>query len=44
MVSIIVYDAAYACYINHTELPRSIYEIEGAADVAIELGSFFQKW
>ena len=38
--SIIIYDAAYACYIQDPEIPRSIYEIEGAQEVAIELGSF----
>lgn len=38
--SIIVFDAAYACYISDPNLPKSIYEIEGAKEVAIELGSF----
>ncbi|WP_068468074.1 LL-diaminopimelate aminotransferase [Candidatus Protochlamydia phocaeensis] len=38
--SILIYDAAYACYIRDPSLPRSIYEIEGAREVAIELGSF----
>ncbi len=38
--SIIVFDAAYACYIRDPNLPRSIYEIAGAREVAIELGSF----
>jgi LL-diaminopimelate aminotransferase len=38
--SIIIYDAAYACYISDESLPKSIYEIEGADEVAIELGSF----
>lgn len=38
--SIIIFDAAYAAYINDPHLPRSIYEIEGAREVAIELGSF----
>lgn len=37
--SIIIYDAAYADYIRDPSLPRSIYEIEGAHSVAIELGS-----
>lgn len=36
----IVYDAAYAAYIEGERLPRSIFEIEGADEVAIELGSF----
>lgn len=38
--SILIFDAAYACFIQNRELPKSIYEIEGAQDVAIELGSF----
>jgi LL-diaminopimelate aminotransferase len=38
--SIIIYDTAYASYIQHRNLPRSIYEINGAKEVAIELGSF----
>jgi LL-diaminopimelate aminotransferase len=38
--SIIIFDAAYAAYVSDPELPRSIYEIEGAREVAIELGSF----
>jgi LL-diaminopimelate aminotransferase len=38
--SILIYDAAYAIFIQDTTLPRSIYEIEGAQEVAIELGSF----
>jgi len=38
--SIIIYDAAYVCYIRDETLPQSIYEIEGAKDVAIELRSF----
>lgn len=38
--SIILYDAAYAAYICDPDLPRSIFEIEGAREVAIELGSF----
>jgi LL-diaminopimelate aminotransferase len=38
--AILIYDAAYALYIQDPALPRSIYEIEGARDVAIELGSF----
>ncbi|KAJ3673770.1 hypothetical protein LUZ60_005762 [Juncus effusus] len=37
--SIIVYDTAYACYISD-ESPKSIYEIAGAKEVAIEISSF----
>jgi LL-diaminopimelate aminotransferase len=38
--SIIVFDAAYSSFITDPKLPRSIYEIEGAASVAIEVNSF----
>eukprot|EP00850_Spirogloea_muscicola_P022230 SM000283S10702 [mRNA] locus=s283:85844:89388:- [translate_table: standard] len=37
--SIIVYDSAYAIYISD-DSPKSIYEIPGAHEVAIETGSF----
>jgi len=38
--AIILYDAAYESFIQDDTLPRSIYEIEGAREVAIELRSF----
>jgi LL-diaminopimelate aminotransferase len=38
--SLLLFDAAYACFIQNPDLPKSIYEIEGAEEVAIELGSF----
>ncbi len=38
--SIILFDAAYSDYISDPEIPRSIYEIEGARDCAIEFRSF----
>lgn len=38
--SIIIFDTAYAAFINDPTLPRSIYEIDGAHQVAIEVGSF----
>jgi LL-diaminopimelate aminotransferase len=38
--SIIIFDAAYSCYIQDPDLPRSIYEIEGSQEVAIEINSF----
>lgn len=37
---LILYDAAYAAYITEEDVPRSIYEIEGAKNVAIEFRSF----
>lgn len=39
-VAIILYDAAYSYYINESDVPRTIYEVEGARDVAIEFRSF----
>jgi LL-diaminopimelate aminotransferase len=36
----ILYDAAYEAYIRDPEIPHSIYEIEGAREVAIECRSF----
>ncbi|MEM6446033.1 MAG: LL-diaminopimelate aminotransferase [Cyanobacteria bacterium P01_D01_bin.123] len=38
--SIILFDAAYEAFITDPELPRSIFEIEGARDCAIEFRSF----
>ncbi len=38
--SIILYDAAYESYITDPEIPHSIFEIEGAREVAIEFRSF----
>lgn len=38
--SVIIFDAAYAEYISDPELPRSIYEVEGARECAIEINSF----
>jgi LL-diaminopimelate aminotransferase len=38
--SIVIFDAAYANYIMDPSVPKSIYEIDGADEVAIELGSF----
>lgn len=38
--AIILFDAAYECFIRDPELPRSIYEIPGAKECAIEFCSF----
>jgi LL-diaminopimelate aminotransferase len=38
--SLILYDAAYEAFIQDSDVPRSIYEIEGARDCAIEFRSF----
>jgi len=38
--ALILFDAAYEAFITDPDIPRSIYEIEGARDVAIEFRSF----
>lgn len=38
--SVILFDAAYNAYITDEDVPRTIFEIEGAHDVAIEFRSF----
>lgn len=38
--SIIIYDSAYEAYIRDESIPHSIYEIEGAKKVAIEIRSY----
>jgi LL-diaminopimelate aminotransferase len=38
--SILLFDTAYAAYIQDPTLPRSIFEIPGAREVAIETSSF----
>jgi LL-diaminopimelate aminotransferase len=38
--AIIIFDSAYKEYIQDDTLPRSIYEVEGAKDVAIEIRSY----
>jgi len=38
--SILVFDAAYAPFIRNPDVPKSIFEVEGARDVAIEVNSF----
>lgn len=37
--AVILFDAAYECFINDENLPTSIYEIDGAIDCAIEFCS-----
>lgn len=41
--SILLFDAAYEAYITNPDIPHSIYEIEGAREVAIEFRSFSKK-
>ncbi len=38
--AIILFDSAYEAFITEDNVPRSIYEIDGARDVAIEFRSF----
>lgn len=38
--AVILYDAAYEAYIQEADIPHSIYEIEGAKEVAIEFRTF----
>lgn len=38
--ALILYDAAYEAFVQDENLPRSIYEIEGAREVAVEFRSF----
>ena len=38
--AIILYDAAYEAFIEEENIPHSIYEVEGAKEVAIEFKSF----
>jgi LL-diaminopimelate aminotransferase len=38
--AVILYDAAYEAYISDPAIPHSIFEIEGAREVAIEFRSF----
>ncbi len=38
--SLILFDAAYEAYVTEPGIPRSIYEIQGAREVAIEFRSF----
>lgn len=38
--AVILYDNAYAAFITSSDVPKSIYEIEGAKEVAIEFRSF----
>ncbi|MFZ5975404.1 MAG: LL-diaminopimelate aminotransferase [Bacillota bacterium] len=38
--ALILFDAAYAAYITQPDIPHSIYEIDGAREVAVEFRSF----
>lgn len=38
--AVLIFDSAYAEFTSDPDLPRSIFEIEGARECAIEIGSF----
>ncbi len=38
--ALILFDSAYECFVSDNDLPRSIFEIEGAKNCAIEFCSF----
>ncbi len=38
--AVIIFDAAYSEYITDSSLPRSIYEVDGAEECAVEINSF----
>lgn len=38
--AVIIFDAAYCGYISDPDLPRSIYEVDGAKECAVEINSF----
>ena len=41
--AVILFDAAYEAFITDDSIPHSIYEVEGAREVAIEFRSFSKK-
>jgi len=41
--AILVYDAAYDAFITDPALPRSIFEVEGARECAVEMRSFSKR-
>lgn len=41
--AVIIFDAAYASFISDTRLPRTIFEVEGARDCALEINSFSKE-
>lgn len=38
--AVIIYDSAYACFVRSKNVPKTIFEIDGAQEVAIETSSF----
>jgi len=41
--AVIIYDSAYAAFISDPSLPRSIFEVDGATECALEISSFSKE-
>jgi LL-diaminopimelate aminotransferase len=41
--AVIIFDAAYAVFISDASLPRTIFEVEGAKECALEINSFSKE-
>jgi LL-diaminopimelate aminotransferase len=41
--AVVIFDAAYAAYISDPSLPKSIFEVEGAKECAVEINSFSKE-
>ncbi len=41
--AVIIYDSAYAAFISDPALPRTIFEVEGAQECALEISSFSKE-
>jgi LL-diaminopimelate aminotransferase len=41
--AVIIYDSAYAAFISDASLPKSIFEIDGATECALEISSFSKE-
>ncbi|MBN2307824.1 MAG: LL-diaminopimelate aminotransferase [Candidatus Hydrogenedentes bacterium] len=41
--AVIIFDAAYAAYISDPDLPRTIFEVDGAKECALEINSFSKE-
>lgn len=41
--AVIIYDAAYASFISDPQLPRTIFEVDGAKTCALEINSFSKE-
>jgi LL-diaminopimelate aminotransferase len=41
--AVIIYDSAYAAFISDASLPKSIFEVDGATECALEISSFSKE-